>query len=361
MRPYSSVNIHARCLILLDTVRNVGIGETNPLHPLSFDSVTGTKINLYDDATAQAKYGFGVEGSELRAAYTGFMSFYSGGYGGTQEMIIGVDNVGIGTTSANARLNVEAVAAAVAAFNRTTNDGTIISIRQDGAEEGTISVATNTVSYNAFTGSHYGWTDRSIETGTLVTLTGDNRRLHGNPDSEIIYGVTPSSIPNDPRILGAYLALQESQDPAGPDNPHLVMAVGNGEMWVVDDGQNVEIGDHLISSDVSGHAMRDTGEFPVSHIVAIAVEPVDWDEVEESIDGRKHRRISVLFERFAMNHIVQSAAESGELTQVKAELWELRSEKETLARSNDELRTQLDVLTAAVRRLEESQLKLAAR
>ena len=347
---------------------NVGIGETTPLHPLSFEAVTGTKINLYDDEATPAKWGIGVEVSELRMASNGFTSFYTGGYTGTEVMRVGSGNVTIGTTTAygSEYLTVARSAAEVVAFNRTANDGTIVSLRQDNTEEGTISISGTTISYNAFTGSHYGWTERTIDHGTLVTLTGDNRRYHDNAESEIIYGVIPSSVPNDPKILGAYLALQESQDPAGPDNPHLVMAVGNGVMWVVDDGQDVEIGDHLISSAVAGHAMRDSGEFPVSHIVAIAVEPVYWDEVEESVDGRKHRRISVLFERFALNNAVQSAADPAELTQVKAELSELRSEKETLARSNDELRMQLDALTAAVRRLEamaavETEVELAAR
>ena len=215
--------------LVLQPSGNVGIGTTAPLHPLSFNSVTGTKINLYDDGTAQAKYGFGVEGSELRAAYTGFMSFYSGGYGGSEVMQINsLGKVGIGETNPARNLHVTDASAPVAAFNRTLSDGPIISIQQDGVEEGTISVAVNTISYNAFTGSHYAWTDRKIGLGILTPLTGDNRRLHDNPDSEIIYGITPSSVPNDPKILGAYLGLQESQDPAGPGNPHLVMAVGNG-------------------------------------------------------------------------------------------------------------------------------------
>ncbi|MBT4504681.1 MAG: hypothetical protein HOC74_43555, partial [Gemmatimonadetes bacterium] len=86
----------------------VGIGTTAPTHTLSFNSVTGTKISLYDDGTAQAKYGFGVEGSELRAAYTGFMSFYSGGYGGTQRMLIDANGrLGIGTASPADLLHVE--------------------------------------------------------------------------------------------------------------------------------------------------------------------------------------------------------------------------------------------------------------
>ena len=270
-------------------------------------------------------------------------------------------NVGINNTLPTEILDIQAFGAPVALFNRVINDGTIVSLQQDGSEEGTISVTGATISFNAFTGSHYGWADRSIQTGTLVTLTGDNRRLHDNADSEIIFGVTPSSVPNDPKILGAYLGLQESNYAAGPDNPHLVMAVGNGEMWVVDDGQDVEIGDHLISSGVAGHAMRDSGEFLVSHIVGLAAEPVDWDEVEESVDGRKHQRISVFFERFAMNHVPLA-----ELTQLKAELSDLRSEKVMLARSNDELRMQMNALIAAVRRLEamaavESEIELAAR
>jgi hypothetical protein len=40
-------------------------------------------------------------------------------------------------------------------INRNDNDGSIISIRQADSEEGTISVSGSTVSYNAFTGSHW--------------------------------------------------------------------------------------------------------------------------------------------------------------------------------------------------------------
>jgi hypothetical protein len=39
--------------------------------------------------------------------------------------------------------------------NRDTDDGVLVSLRQAGTEEGTISVSGNTVSYNAFAGSHW--------------------------------------------------------------------------------------------------------------------------------------------------------------------------------------------------------------
>ena len=40
-------------------------------------------------------------------------------------------------------------------FNRNTNDGAIVIFVQDGTEEGSISVSGNTISYNAFAGSHW--------------------------------------------------------------------------------------------------------------------------------------------------------------------------------------------------------------
>ena len=43
----------------------------------------------------------------------------------------------------------------VAIFNRNTDDGAVISIRQGNTEEGTIAVSGTTVSYNGFTGTHW--------------------------------------------------------------------------------------------------------------------------------------------------------------------------------------------------------------
>jgi len=59
-----------------------------------------------------------------------------------------------------------------AVFNRLNNDGTIVSLRQNGSQEGTISVSGSTVSYNAFSGSHWSrLTDNSkpiILKGTII-------------------------------------------------------------------------------------------------------------------------------------------------------------------------------------------------
>ena len=86
--------------------------------------------------------------------------------------------------------------------------------------------------------------------------------------------VTPTTQANDPACLGSYLSLQEPAQPAGATNPHLVMAVGNGDMWVTDGGTgDLEPGNHLISSEVPGCAMKDApARFPIGYICARAAE-----------------------------------------------------------------------------------------
>lgn len=201
-------------------------------------------------------------------------------------------------------------------INRLTTDGVLVRFRRDGGTQGTIEVAGATVSYNAFTGSHYTWSQETPETGMLVTMTGENRRLEDQEDGEIIYGIRTSTEPNDPKILGAFLARENPNT----DIPDLVMAVGNGVMWIADNGEDTEIGDYLISSGTPGHAMKDVGQYDISYIVARAAEPVKWAEVDARVQGVKHKKISVLFESFTRNHAYERVAE--ELTQTKQDLGE---------------------------------------
>ncbi len=277
--------------------------------------------------------------------------------GVNQFLIRASGGVGIGDASPDAQLDVEKASATVAIFNRLTNDGTIVELQQTGTTQGTISVSGTTVSYNAFTGSHYGWTDEAISRGTLVTLTGDNRRRTQDPGAEPTYGIAPSVRANDSKCLGAYLGLLEPSKAADAENPHQVMAVGNGDMWVVDTGRNIEPGQYLISSDVTGHAMLDDAErFPVGYVIARAAEGVDWAKVSETIDasaqgsrplvlpGRKHRRISVFFESF----------ERGIAAGAGKKLEELERRLDTLLLRNSELEKRINALEARDQRLVEA-------
>jgi hypothetical protein len=211
--------------------------------------------------------------------------------------------VGIGTTDPTAKLEVEGGSPlggpAVAAFDRTGSDGVILDFQRDGTSVGSVTVSRGFVSYNAFTGSHLASSDAKLGRGDLVRLTGVNSYLHDNPESEMIYGIAPSTQANDPRCLGAYLGEHRVGQSDNRRDIHLVMAVGNGEMWVVDTGEDVQPSDYLISSDVSGCAMQDDPQrFPVGYIVARAAEGVQWAGIDPDEHGVRKARVSVFFGSF---------------------------------------------------------------
>jgi chromosome segregation ATPase/tetratricopeptide (TPR) repeat protein len=212
-------------------------------------------------------------------------------------------NLGIGVVAPEVPLAVASRGGLVAAFNRLSDDGKLLAFEQDGVEEATIAIYGNTVSYNAFTGSLYAWTEESLDSGMLVTLTGVNKLLHDDPESQVLYGVAASIVENDQDVIGAYLSVLEPKLTAGTSNPYLVMMDGKGDIWVADNGENIEVGDYLVSSNVAGHAMKDPSEDSVSHVIARAVEPVDWSEVEIMVKGVKHKKVAVFFERFSRNNL----------------------------------------------------------
>ncbi|MCK5614985.1 hypothetical protein KAR91_74675 [Candidatus Pacearchaeota archaeon] len=69
-----------------DTNKRLGINQSTPTGPLSFADDTGQKINLYSDT-----YALGVESNELRIASNGATTFYTGGYSGSELVVIEAD------------------------------------------------------------------------------------------------------------------------------------------------------------------------------------------------------------------------------------------------------------------------------
>jgi len=240
--------------------------------------------------------------------------------------------MGINESSPDARLDVKQNQGTVAIFNRTGNDGKIVSFQQGSSEEGWVNVTGMTVTYNGFTGAHFGWTDQQIERGMLVSLTGDNKHLNDRESSEIIYGIRASTRPNDPAVLGGYLALSEPDQPQSATNPQLIMAVGNGDIWVTDQGGDINPGDYLITSTIPGHAMRDNGIYDTSYVVARAAEKIDWSKIEgdPSLDGARHVKISVFFESFAK---INNTVSRQDVTNLKKELDALKEEVKKLRSS----------------------------
>ena len=301
----------------------VGIGVTNPSWTLDVAG-TGVKTAAFTASRVDNSATTTTASIDKIALDIQSTGAWDDGSAGTTESNIGINvtaangqnnydgiftggTVGVGTTTPATRLSVVESGARAIAVNRTGSDGVLMEFFRSGASVGDITVASGTVSYNAFTGSHYAIANKPIEKGTLVSMTGNNQHAKGLPSSEIIYGIAPTSIANDPAVLGAYLSIREPEQVSNTNNPSLVMAVGNGEMWVTNLGGNIRPGDYLISSSVPGHAMRDAGMFDTSYVVARAAENVDWETVEPdpTLDGAKQKKITVFFENFVkMNNRV---------------------------------------------------------
>lgn len=209
--------------------------------------------------------------------------------------------VGLGTNAPVTRLDVAEDFGTVAAFNRVGDNGEIVAFLQDGVTWGTVTVHDKLVSYNGFTGSTYAWspTHTIIDHGSLVRMTGENARLHRDRFGPLILGVARTTTANDPRAIGSFLARQNPALNPSEDNPDLVMTSGTGEVFVVDTGVNIRVGDYLISSDTAGAAMRDDPtKYPVGYIIGRAAENVDWARRGAADTGPKRTVITVFFEHF---------------------------------------------------------------
>ena len=97
---------------------------------------------------------------------TNDMRFFTGGTDERMRISAGNAGVFLGTTSTSGTVEGTSLrtgtknmcvmnSSTVFIFNRHTNDGTVISFNQANTAEGSVSVSGNTVSYNAFSGSHW--------------------------------------------------------------------------------------------------------------------------------------------------------------------------------------------------------------
>jgi len=335
----------------------VGIGALDPLADLHVRGVGGLGSVLVTPSNSNSDSEIFL--AEQASTSFGMIVRYDGGAnqlhviaqqsGAETDPLISINRnstgavgMGTGTRSIDAQLHVEADGARVLKIDRFSSDGELVAFARNDSVVGNITVAGNTVSYNAFTGSHYASMNNPARRGELVSLTGD---LHRDAeDSEPIYETAVTTRPNDSACLGTYLApLGEGADGL-PEGCHQIMSVGNGEMCVVDTGRDIRPGDLLISSSVPGCAMLDDpSRFPVGHIVARAAERVDWTKVQPGGDGLKRAKISVLFDRFTRTGTGDAASAD--------RLARLQRENEALRAANAALEARLDNVEAMVNQL----------
>jgi len=151
--------------VTVDSSQNVGIGTSSPNEKLTVNS--GAISFLGSVSTPSIGAGLFRPANNTLAVVTGSserIRFHSGGaitVGTTETNVMTVDGrhgivfhnntvnafAGVAQFSANGSAGIR--------VNRDADDGNLVIFRQNATQEGTISVSGSTVSYNAFSGSHW--------------------------------------------------------------------------------------------------------------------------------------------------------------------------------------------------------------
>jgi len=273
----------------LTTDARVGINETSPdcaLHVKSEGTGGAFKVNSSANANIllfeQGSSGGGklsVRNSSqdtqvcLDGDGTGQTSWIAG------KLAVGENSIDNGqfevlgpSSGAAASVKINATTANITASNRfftfRSTDGEI------GAIQGTASPGV--IAYNTFTGSHF--TSVSEE---------DFEDLVPNILLEIVDGGVDPSIGGEhlfrtricrTRASKAAVGVWGGRDENGKD---LVLSIGTGWVWVSNQGEDLEIGDYVCSSDVAGCVEKQWDNLYRAETVAKVTQPVVWQPGEE--------------------------------------------------------------------------------
>jgi len=178
--------------ITIDVNENVGIG-TSPAYKLDVagsvrlkTGSTGTPVIVSTGGDSQGTLRFGSTGNEYSInSGADYLAMIFNTNGAERMRIDSSGNLLVGTTQTDVgfwynrfgcviesggQIHSAVSGDACAVFNRNTNDGEIVELRQGGSKEGSISVSGSTVSYNGFSGRHESsGISSSTEKGTVVS------------------------------------------------------------------------------------------------------------------------------------------------------------------------------------------------
>lgn len=210
-------------------------------------------ISVTRTGDGQAEMCFGTRGGGTRAERMRLDSYGRLLVGKTSSTITEA-----GQTVYTGQLNAIRGGTQVGLFNRLTDDGTIISLRQNSVQEGTISVSGTTVSYN---GGHLarwsqftdGSKDASLVKGTVMTNldqmanwthAATDDEAEWTEDNEQLNCMAVSSVEGDANVAGVFVNWDDDDDDFNDMNIAMT-----GDMVIrIAQGTTVARGDLLMSA-----------------------------------------------------------------------------------------------------------------
>jgi hypothetical protein len=255
----------------IDSSGNVGIGQT-PVNSRRLTAATSTQtdLSIVAGSTSYGQLLFGYTGADNKGivAYNNSdnsMQFYTNAterarIDSSGNFLVGTTNADPAGSSTNANgcaigstsyISITRSNAAAIIANRKADDGAIISLKQDGTEEGTISVSGTTVSYN---GGHLSrWaqmlTKPDLLKGTVMSNL-DEMNIYtdaeGNPvENEQLNKVKVSDVEGDVNVAGVFVNW-DYDDAHQVDEINMAMT---GDMIIrIAQGVVVQKGDLLMSA-----------------------------------------------------------------------------------------------------------------
>jgi len=261
----------------LNSSGNVGIGTTSPtsqlhIYPSSASIWTeGLRVNREGQTGQYGIFNYSGGACNIVAVDSLFsapaMRFLTSTNGSTETERMRIDSSGnvlvakTSTSSAVVGINLEAAGAVVATrtgdlcyvANRLSNDGTLISFRQDSTEEGSISVSGTTVSYN---GGHLSrWSQFDNETTKVEIYRGT---VLESVDAMCVWEKDGQPLPNEQAtktIVSTTLASKavagvfDRYDEDDENNPYDFYVAQSGDFVIrIAQGVTVQNGDLLESA-----------------------------------------------------------------------------------------------------------------
>ena len=156
--------------------------------------------------------------------------------------------------------------------------------------------------YGPFTGAHEVVLSDdfpiSIKQGLIVSVTGETKKRIKKQGDVSISSTMPevklSDKENDKAVFGVYVSDFDLPEDHWLDESGrfaFVNSLGEGRVYVTDVNGNIEAGDYLTTSIITGYGQKQNDDLLHNYTLGKATETIDWESVTETIDfeGKKYK------------------------------------------------------------------------